>query len=297
MDEWHVGDPADWGDSVGVPDLPYMGYLDDDDEEEKRKRPSRHVRKEQSLEDRAWHMRITGQLDTAMILVNIAIEKNPDSPRAYNIKAIILEDMCEYDEALEYYDKAIALGGHQIVKDNKARLLETISRCCRLNDPERSLALINDALKITGDESDRLDFFATKRDILEVMGRHREAYVLNKLANRQPELVDEFESQSRLIKDTKDTLIVIAGTSFYDHDFAEGLMMDLIRETDNGHDPDAIRVEVQAKTVGYVANSPNTLIDEAKSATEIKDMFEERAKAKFLFTFMERYPIAKLVIR
>ena len=28
MDEWHVGDPADWGDHVGVPDIPYMGYLD-----------------------------------------------------------------------------------------------------------------------------------------------------------------------------------------------------------------------------------------------------------------------------
>ena len=33
MDEWHVGDPADWGDSVGVPDIPYMGYLKDEEDE------------------------------------------------------------------------------------------------------------------------------------------------------------------------------------------------------------------------------------------------------------------------
>lgn len=30
MDEWKVGDPSDWGDHVGVPDIPYMGYINDD---------------------------------------------------------------------------------------------------------------------------------------------------------------------------------------------------------------------------------------------------------------------------
>ena len=37
MDEWHVGDPPDWGDRIGVPDIPYMGYInggDDDDDKE-----------------------------------------------------------------------------------------------------------------------------------------------------------------------------------------------------------------------------------------------------------------------
>lgn len=33
MDEWKVGDPADWGDHVGVPDTRYMDYLKEDDEE------------------------------------------------------------------------------------------------------------------------------------------------------------------------------------------------------------------------------------------------------------------------
>ena len=36
MDKWNVGDPSDWGDSIGVPDKAYMGYLNggnDDDYE------------------------------------------------------------------------------------------------------------------------------------------------------------------------------------------------------------------------------------------------------------------------
>ena len=36
MDKWNVGDPSDWGDSIGVPDKAYMGSLNggnDDDYE------------------------------------------------------------------------------------------------------------------------------------------------------------------------------------------------------------------------------------------------------------------------
>ena len=56
MDEWHVGDPADWGDHVGVPDIPYMGYLQDDDEEQK---PGR-VSKAHQLRVEAWALRENG---------------------------------------------------------------------------------------------------------------------------------------------------------------------------------------------------------------------------------------------
>lgn len=33
MDKWTPGDPADWGDGLCAPDLPYMGYLKEDDDE------------------------------------------------------------------------------------------------------------------------------------------------------------------------------------------------------------------------------------------------------------------------
>ena len=69
----------------------------------------------------------------------------------------------------------------------------------------------------------------------------------------------------------------------------------LIREPDNEHDPDAIRVDINGKPVGYVANSKWTLIDEAKSATEIKDIIKDDQKAKIMFVYLDEYYLAKLI--
>ena len=33
MRDWQVGDPIGDGNDIGVPDIPYMGYLRDSDEE------------------------------------------------------------------------------------------------------------------------------------------------------------------------------------------------------------------------------------------------------------------------
>ena len=109
--------------------------------------------------------------------------------------------------------------------------------------------------------------------------------------------MERVEEQEKQLKNTTDTLICIAGTRFY-HDHKplnDGETVDLIRESENEHDPDAIRVEIEGKTAGYVANSSNTLIGEAKSASEIREMIEERAKAKIMFTYIDRYVIAKLI--
>ena len=69
----------------------------------------------------------------------------------------------------------------------------------------------------------------------------------------------------------------------------------MVKEPENQYDRDAIRVEMNGNTVGYVANSPRTLIKETKSATDIKNRFESRTRAKILFIFMERYTVAKLI--
>ena len=44
-----------------------------------------------------------------------------------------------------------------------------------------------------------------------------------------------------------------------------------------------------------MANSSNTLIREAKSASEIRDIIKENQKAKIMFTYIDRYVIAKLI--
>jgi tetratricopeptide (TPR) repeat protein len=294
MDEWHVGDPADWGDSVGVPDIDYMGYLQDDDEDDD---TPRHVSRQESLMDEAWRLREEYRPEEALRVINKAM-KYRRNWRSYNIKAIILEDMYDYEAALANYDMALNDSAKQFIKDNKARLLEKMAKKAKLGfDYEKSLSQINLALKITANDDDRCSFFATKRDTLEAMGMYREAYVCNKLANRQPELVDVFEKQYRILKNSKDTLICIAARSFFDYTApcSRGSVVELLKEPDHPYDPDAIIVKFKGKIVGYVANGHGTLIDEVSSASDIKDLFENTAKAEVMFLFMERHLIAKLI--
>lgn len=294
MDEWHVGDPADWGDHVGVPDIPYMGYLRDNEDEEQR--PNR-VSKAHQLRVEAWALRENGQYQDALNVINRALEYSRHW-KVLNVKAIILEDMGRYDEALRYYDLALGNTDAQYIKDNKARLLERMAWQDKYSqDYQSALDKLNQALKLTGDEDDRSAFFRTKARILALMGKKRETYICNMLANRQYDKVDEFESQSKIIDETRNPLVCIAGRNHYGYSAPteNGTIIDLIKEPDNEHDKNAIRVEFNTKTVGYVANSTYTMIDEAKSASEIWCLFGERTRARILFVFMQDYLIAELL--
>lgn len=292
MDEWHIGDPPDWGDSVGVPDIPYMGYISDDDEEDG---IPPHFTHSDTLRDEAWRLRNEDRLDEALARINEALETS-GSWKNYNVKAIILEDMFEYERALECYDMALERSSSQLVKDNKARLLVRMVEN-RTFQSQVGLEKVNLALKLSKDERDSHDFLIVKSNVLESMGRIREAYVSRKLANMQFDLVDAFESQLKTLAKGNVTYICIAARRFYGHSApcTGGSVVDLVKEPYNGHDPDAIRVEFNGKTVGYVANSSWTLIEEAKSATDIKGMFGDRTKAEIMFIFMEQHLVAKLI--
>ena len=295
MDEWHVGDPEDWGDSVGVPDIPYMGYLQngEDDDDKPPRKPSRP----DYLRSEAWMLREDGRPQEALSKINEALEYS-NHWKLLNVKAIILEDLGDDRRALEYYDMALRQTDAQFVRDNKARLLERLAWSRKYSDDlHEALDMVNQALRLTGDDEDRKTFFATKRNILSLMGRRREAYVCNLLANGLTGKVDEFERQSEILKNTKGTVICIAGREHYSNSAPTvgGSMVDLIKEPENEHDSDAIRVEYQGKTVGYVANSSYTLIDEAKSASQIKGLFQSSAKAKILFVFMQDYLLAEMI--
>ena len=55
----------------------------------------------------------------------------------------------------------------------------------------------------------------------------------------------------------------------------------LIKEPDNKHDSEAIRVEVKGLgKVGYVANSPHTVLGESFSAGRLYDEIGDQASAK-----------------
>ena len=83
----------------------------------------------------------------------------------------------------------------------------------------------------------------------------------------------------------KGIFFTIAGTNHYfGSDFMkQGMKVKLIKEPDNEHDREAIRVELKGLgKVGYVANSPYTVLAESMSAGRIYDRMGDEAKGKIL---------------
>ena len=80
----------------------------------------------------------------------------------------------------------------------------------------------------------------------------------------------------------------ITGTCFhYGQDFLEkGMKVRLEKEPDNEHDREAIKVTMKGLGhIGYVANSPKTVIGESWSAGRLYDKIGDTAKGKvFLVT-------------
>ena len=79
------------------------------------------------------------------------------------------------------------------------------------------------------------------------------------------------------------TYFTITGTRFhYGQDFFEkGMKVRLEKEPDNKADREAIKVMVKGLShVGYVANSPCTVIGESYSAGRLYDKIGDKAKGK-----------------
>ena len=69
---------------------------------------------------------------------------------------------------------------------------------------------------------------------------------------------------------------------YYGSDFLKsGMKILLEKEPDNKYDPEAIQVKLKGMgKIGYVANSPYTMIGESMSAGRIYDKIGDTAKAK-----------------
>ena len=80
--------------------------------------------------------------------------------------------------------------------------------------------------------------------------------------------------------------VTITGIHHYygDKPFEIGRIVRLVKEPDNKHDDDAIRVELPfIETVGYVANSTSTVYRGTYSAGRIYDKIEDAAFAEVAF--------------
>ena len=95
----------------------------------------------------------------------------------------------------------------------------------------------------------------------------------------------------------KSELFTITGRQFYKNNInlTPGMPLKLIKEPDNEHDKDAIAVYAEDEKIGYVANSEYTLMDKVKSASKLKNIISDNAKAEILFVYLDEYTIAKVL--
>ena len=83
-----------------------------------------------------------------------------------------------------------------------------------------------------------------------------------------------------------DQFVTITGTHHYMGKtvLRPGMLVLLVKEPDNEYDENAIRVDlVPVGCVGYVANSPHTVIDGTMSANRIYDSMERICFARVMF--------------
>ncbi len=84
----------------------------------------------------------------------------------------------------------------------------------------------------------------------------------------------------------KTIYFTIAGTNHYygQEFFKPGMKVKLIKEPDNKVDKEAIKVELKGLgVIGYVANSPYTVLGESMSAGRLYDKIDETATGKVLY--------------
>ena len=248
------------------------------------------------LSREALRLKSKRRYNEALTLINLAIEHDELNSEYYNLKGLILQDLHKFRQSLEAFDKSLEIQESEEVMLNKVNAQYGWANS--LNDKNQALELITEAIEnaayLTMD-IDMEKFWYLKGSILDCLGDKIASRKCYMIAENMTDEISQLDKHTDYINTTDDALICITGTQFYQglEPFSEGLVVDLVRDSENEHDPDAVRVEVAGMALGYVANSPHTMIEGVKSASEIKDMKFKKAEVKFLYLY--EYVIAKLI--
>ena len=236
--------------------------------------------------------------DKALKLCDDALNNGEDW-QFLNLKALTLTRLKKHEKAVEYFNKALNITSSSEIKSNKAKALYDWAKQLYFPDCEykKALLLIDEAIGLIN--SDEIgEYYFLKAEILESLGDNIEAKKYYFKAEGRTDEVKNLENQMNLFKEYEnDTLISITGYTFYKgiDVFKKGVVLNLVKEPTNEHDSDAIQVILNNELVGYVANSQYLLINEIKSASQIKYLFKNQTKAEVLFIYLNEMVICRLV--
>ena len=233
----------------------------------------------------------------ALELIDKLLLKDSASYENWYLKAVILDNLKDYEKSVEAYKKAIALNKDSEISLSMANTLYKWAKVTFFPDLEyeKALGLIDEALKVIPEGEDSSEFYFLKGEILEALREPVEARKSYLTAYGEFDKLKEFEAQVEYLENNEDVLICVSGSYFYDYTPVPGQVVDLVKEPENEHDSDAIAICLDDKKVGYVANSEYTLLDSVKSASKLKGLISDDARARILFVYLDEYIIAKLL--
>lgn len=235
------------------------------------------------------------QFEPALALIDEILEHDDGDWRNWNLKAVILDNLSEYEKSIECYDNALRICENDEIRLNKSSTLYNWAKISFFpkGEYEKAYELINEALKFIPESEDPSEYYFLKAEILEALRQPIEAKKSYLTAFKEFDKLDEFEKQTEYLNNTSDVLVNISGCFYYNYTPEDGQIVDLIKESDNEHDPDAIAVYLDNEKIGYVANSSYTLFEGFKSASEIKNL--NLKKAMIMFVYLDEYVVAKLL--
>ena len=261
MDEWHIGDPVDWGD--GFMDAQNWGRSYDDEERDSNKSSSQYSKRDE-YSKRAWDYFMDNNFDDALYYIDMALDLDYGNANNWNRKAIVLEYMKRYEESERCYDKSLELYPQSLVYDNKARMLRDWAGHLfkdAINSQNR-LPKLEKALKINGR-------YLSQKHIIENTIGHENEYQRNAEALKAYDRSQLFTITGRRFHDTSIKLTI-------------GMPLRLVKEPDNQFDRNAIAVYAEDKKVGYVANNVRTKFELTSSASELQNKIGNTAQAEYL---------------
>ena len=283
MDEWHIGDPVDWGD--GFMDAQNWGHGGDDDDDEDEFFTTSRPSKSDEYSKKAWDLYMDFKEAEALSYINMALDLDGGNSKHWNRKAIILEAMKRYVESEECYDRSLRLAFSPLVCDNKARMLydwasnlleeskKLSDGTLMLKDAKRTCLRAINALPNTNSEEDPQKYQRLMQSV--------DFYIDYEM---------KFQTNLQILKGfDKSELFTITGRDHYRNvNLTPGMTLRLVREHDNEFDSDAIAVYAGDEKAGYVANSSYTKFNLTSSASELCDRFGYCACGKY-FMYLDRY--------